>query len=296
MNHTLLTTPQQQAFGAQVKAISGLQKTDNGGGFFMAQVYISELFDQVDESLLPWAHVSMPIGNRINEGEFIPLEVGDWVWVDFPYMTHGKPDTRKPRITGTLPTAPDQVPTIPHDAFGGPEKLEHKRTSAQPEAKVAEENQTRTVTYGGITVETLKSGTYRITHRSTGSAVEFDDAGNIVLHGENKMFISAIAQALLEFSGGLDINVKGGPVNVDSEQEVNVKAPKINLGEPDALEPSVLGDKLAAAFGQLRLELLGHGHYGNLGVMTSPAMAAQDFMFENLLAGGNVYSTKNTNQ
>ncbi|MBE0470518.1 MAG: phage baseplate assembly protein V [Methyloprofundus sp.] len=94
----------------------------------------------------------------------------------------------------------------------------------------------------------------------------------------------------------IDVPPDGGKVIVNAHTSVVVNSPKIDLGEDSALEPSVLGDKIAAALDELRVELENHQHIGNLGAPTSPAMQVQPFEFLNLLSGGNSYSQKNRNQ
>lgn len=96
----------------------------------------------------------------------------------------------------------------------------------------------------------------------------------------------------------LEVNVpaSGGQVKVTAESKVTVVAPAIDLGEAANLEPSVLGDAIAAALDELRTELDNHSHIGNLGVPTSPAMQVKPFEFIDLLSGGASYSKKNRNQ
>jgi hypothetical protein len=64
---------------------------------------------------LPPAEFRFPVGMRPLNGLFIPVQVGDYVWVDFPYMG----DTRRPRITGGAHFAPGGVPNVPSAATGG---------------------------------------------------------------------------------------------------------------------------------------------------------------------------------
>lgn len=91
-------------------------------------------------------------------------------------------------------------------------------------------------------------------------------------------------------NGTLTLNVTGS---------VTVNSPKIDLGEAAALEPSVLGDKLAAWINdELKLWLDTHQHIGNLGVPTSAAMTSPTgpFLPGAAAAGEAVYSKKNRNQ
>ena len=97
----------------------------------------------------------------------------------------------------------------------------------------------------------------------------------------------------------VDIPESGGNVVVNAHTKVTVNSPKIDLGEPASLEPSVLGDKLAEWItGQLKPWLDNHQHIGNLGQPTSAAMTAPLGPFEEGAGaqGGAVYSQKNRNQ
>jgi len=88
---------------------------------------------------------------------------------------------------------------------------------------------------------------------------------------------------------------EAGMLNITVNGPVTVTAPKIDLGEGAALEPSVLGDKLAAWItSELKLWLDTHQHIGNLGSPTSAPVAP--FQPGTGASGGAVYSTKNRNQ
>lgn len=93
----------------------------------------------------------------------------------------------------------------------------------------------------------------------------------------------------------IDIPAGGGNVVVNAHTSVTVNSPKIDLGEAAALEPSVLGDKLAALWAQVESWCNGHQHgNGAGGNPTTAPLGPLDAA--NGKAGGNVYSTKNKNQ
>lgn len=95
----------------------------------------------------------------------------------------------------------------------------------------------------------------------------------------------------------VDVPEGGSTVTVNCAGSVTVNCPKIDLGEDADLEPSVLGDKLAAwIVDVLKVYADGQQHIGNLGVPTSPASAVLPFDVADGAAGGNVYSQKNRNQ
>ena len=89
----------------------------------------------------------------------------------------------------------------------------------------------------------------------------------------------------------IDIPETAGTVVINCAGSVTVNSPKIDLGESADLEPSVLGDKLAAALDDLRAELDNHQHIGNLGAPTSPALQVKPFEFIRLwLVGANYWA------
>lgn len=97
----------------------------------------------------------------------------------------------------------------------------------------------------------------------------------------------------------IDISESAGQVVINCAGSVTVNGPKIDLGESSDLEPSVLGDKLAAWISsELKPWLDSHQHIGNLGAPTSAASAAPfgPFVEGTGASGGAVYSTKNRNQ
>lgn len=95
----------------------------------------------------------------------------------------------------------------------------------------------------------------------------------------------------------LTVNIpENGQLNITVNGPVNVSAPQINFGEESALEPSVLGDKLAAAMEMLIQQINASQVIGNLGAPTSAIQAVVPVKVPNLLSGGNAYSKKNRNQ
>ena len=183
-------------------------------GLMRAQVRVYGLFDGAPDSKLPWATYMLPVGARANGGDFRPAHLGDVVWVDFPYVSHGLPDTRRPRITGAVHYCPDSQPNLPHEAWGGPDALQHKRTGNEPEPVECGYHESRVFTQHGITVEWERSGVYRLTHRKTGTSFELTDEGHSVLHSEKDAFYSSRGKTDHEIGSALTINVLKGDVMI----------------------------------------------------------------------------------
>lgn len=97
----------------------------------------------------------------------------------------------------------------------------------------------------------------------------------------------------------VDVPPDGGNVIINAHTKVTVNSPLIDLGEDADLEPSVLGNKLAAwVLNELKTWLDNHQHIGNLGQPTSAAMTAPYGPFDvgTAAQGDAVYSEKNRNQ
>lgn len=96
----------------------------------------------------------------------------------------------------------------------------------------------------------------------------------------------------------VDVPPEGGNVVLNAHTKVTVNSPIIHLGENADLEPSVLGDKLAAWISdELKPWLDSHVHPSGT-PMTGPAESGSTGPFDEGegAQGGAVYSTKNKNQ
>ena len=247
------------------------------------QVRVPGWWDDVPDNDLPWAEYQLSSA-RERGGHFSPAEIDDLVWVEFP-----DGDTRYPIIVGWCHYAPSGKPNLPHESFDGPEKIVHKLDS------VAEEPMPSSVKYHasevmeryGMVVEINPDGELLITQRSTGTATRITKEGALTLHVEGSKHESVTGESKSHVVGQVYLKHDG---------TLHFDGPKMDFGAAGSLEPSVLGDKIAAAFAALKTELDMHNHIGNLGVPVSAASQVKEFVMENLLSGGNSYSTKNRNQ
>jgi len=167
------------------------------------------LQDNVPEEELSWATYKLPVGHRPGDGDFMPAQVDDIVWVDFPYTSHGQPDTRRPRITGSVHYCPEGIPNFPDEAWRGPKRLQHKRTGRQPSPDGTGYHASRVFSVYGVTVEVEPNGVYRVTQDASGTAVEITKGGHIVLHSEGAAYFSSVGNMLFEVGGDLELHVKG---------------------------------------------------------------------------------------
>ncbi|MCC8380051.1 phage baseplate assembly protein V [Xenorhabdus sp. PB30.3] len=170
------------------------------------QVRVFGVFDDVSDEKLPWATYKLPIGARVNEGDFTPVQVGDLVWIDFPYYTHGRKDTRRPRITGSVHHNPDGIPNLPPEVFAGKGRYQHKRSHKEPQSARQGYHESKVYILHGMMFEIEKDSVYRVTHMPTGTAFEFDARGNSILHVEGDSHHSTTGDMENHSSGNVTNN------------------------------------------------------------------------------------------
>lgn len=136
---------------------------------------------------LPWSEYRLPVGFRANDGLFTPVDVGDHVWVDFPYGG----DHRRPRITGSVHFAPGGQPNFPHEAWQGPEPVTHKQTGREPAPAGPDYHGKAVYTQHGVTLEVNQDGSWVIVQRGTGTEIHVDPSGSLTLHCEADIHLSA---------------------------------------------------------------------------------------------------------
>lgn len=180
------------------------------------QVRVNSLFDGWPDSDLPWATYRLPVGAGVNKGGFIPVEVGDNVWVDFPFDG----DTRRPRIVGSVHEMPDESPNIPHESWAGDSCYQHKRTGNEPKPDPAKYHEDVVLTYNNVLIEITKAGAFRATQKATGTGVEIAVDGSITIHSENNIFGSA--------PNTLEIGI-GQTAKVDIGQSMKLSVPALEI-------------------------------------------------------------------
>lgn len=146
--------------------------------------------------------------------------------------------------------------------------------------------------YSNVTTANADDKKYRKVFFEDGSSAQYDreshtltvdvpaEGGNLVINTE----------------ASVTVNTKTATLNASEKATVN--SPAIDLGEGASLEPSVLGDKLAAWIsGTLKDYLDDHTHPAGT-PYTGPAKSGTIGPFSEGAgaSGGNVYSTKNKNQ
>jgi len=197
------------SYRAQVVSISHPKKRH------MAKVRIIGLWADIPDSDLPWAEYLMPLGARKEEGDAMPCQVGDVVWVDFPQSG----DSRFPRIVGSAYHLSDdgQDNQIPNDLFEN--AYNHKRTSKQPDAPNAKYGD-KVLDLFGLLQQLTQDGQWCLTHKSSGTALHITQNGELVINAQGNSFRSSSGNTTEEVGGELKIFVEGkttlnSPTGVD---------------------------------------------------------------------------------
>ncbi|MGL5293648.1 MAG: phage baseplate assembly protein V [Aeromonas sp.] len=197
---------------------------------YKAQVWVLGRDEGLPLEALPWAECVAPLGGRVNSGIALPVEVGDFVWVEF---VGG--DSRSPLIVGSCLYAPGGEPNLPHEALAGSDCYQHKRTALQPTPPAPEYHQNPVFSLYGTLIEIEKKGGFRLTHKMSGSAVEITKDGAVVIHGSTALYLSSEDDALVEVGGNLKFAVKGdtelaatGVLKMSGTGGVEVSGPSFN--------------------------------------------------------------------
>lgn len=243
--------------------------------------------DDVPDEALPWAIFSDPfMGGAADLGGFIVPDIGSHVWVffeegdhDFPVYFAGAP--AKPH----MPTEKDQESPVVY-----------------PRNKIFK-------TKAGFVIEIDDSeNATRLRIKQPSGNEKISDHGGNVTEVVKGTLLETIEKAVTrQYNETLDETVEGNvyktynsALYIDVEGEVKIFSPNIQLGEDAAVEPSVLGDKLASWIeNELKPWLDSHQHLSaSPGSPSSAAQSAPTGPFDagNGGSGGNVYSTKNKNQ
>lgn len=199
------------------------------------QVRVHDFFDGVPEGDLPWATYNLPFGARPGDGGLIPVKVGDCVWVDFPSR-----DTRHPRIVSGVHQMPDGQPNLPPEAWDGPGQFEHKRTEDEPAADKPGYHEDTVFQQNGVLIQLTAGGALRFTNMASGSAVEITRDGEIVIHCEKDMFLSAAGNCLVDIKGDYTLKV-GGATSMTSQGAMSVGSSQESLNLAAAKEGSMSG-------------------------------------------------------
>lgn len=199
------------------------------------QVRVHDFFDGVPEADLPWAIYNLPFGARPGNGGLIPVKAGDYVWVDFPTR-----DTRHPRIVSGLHQMPGGQPNLPPEAWNGPGQYEHKRTANEPVPDKPGYHEDITFSQNGVLIQLTAAGAMRLTNMASGTGVEITKSGEVVIHCEKDMYVSATGNCLVDIKGNYDLKV-GGASTMTSQKAMSVGSSQESLNMMAAKEGKMSG-------------------------------------------------------
>lgn len=200
MNHT--GEAKKQYTGDYVAEVVSLDDPEQN---MRVRVRVRGLFDGVPEEDLPWATYKLPVGVRANDGLFCPVDVGDIVWVDFPFSG----DTRYPRITGGVHFCPGSIPNFPSDAAQQSGGVEHQRVGREPAPSASEYHKDLVFRQHGIQMEFRDDGSFSIVQAGTGTEIYMHTNGDAVIHSEGNVFASAAGDLEAVVSGDTIIKTGG---------------------------------------------------------------------------------------
>lgn len=181
-----------------------VESTQHPENLYMAQIRVLGLWDDMAADALPWAEYELELGARYNSGQVCPVEKGDLVWVVFEHD-----DTRAPIITGSCLYAPNKIPNLPHEAIAGPDAYQHKRSNGEPVPDAAQYHRNTVLSLNGVLIEVEKSGAYRVTQKTSGTAIEIAKGGQVVIHGESDVYLSAVKDILMKAGGKFKLEAEG---------------------------------------------------------------------------------------
>lgn len=212
------------------KYIGRVVSVDDKERFLRVKIRIQALHpDIIPDEDLPWTEYALPPGNRYDCGTFIHVEVGDYVWTDFPYDG----DIRRPRMLGSVHYCPNEQPEFPHEAWLGPDAVQHKRIIA-PMPKDREYFQNNVFSEFGLVMEVVPdNGSVIVTQKATGSAIEIHFAGHVTLHSEVNAYVEARNHVYIYANVNVYI-IAGSSIHGKAGREITLDAPiiKLNCGSP----------------------------------------------------------------
>lgn len=169
-------------------------------GQMKAQVRVNGMMEGIPDAALPWAEYLLPIGY-----EFIPCNVGDLVWVDFPYNG----DTRRPRIKGAAMDWAQTKPNTAPEANGKGTAYAPDTVKDRPAAPKYTPTRDRVLSRNGILEVRTVGGGYMINNMARHASVGFNEAGDIVISTTAGVFIHSGGPMMLDSVGDMTLRTEG---------------------------------------------------------------------------------------
>ncbi|HHG3329130.1 TPA: phage baseplate assembly protein V [Vibrio parahaemolyticus] len=187
--------------------------TEHPQGLYMVSVRVLGLWDEIADEALPYAEFELPLGAKPSRGHVVPVEEGDFVWVEFP--RNG--DTRYPLITGSVYHAPEYKSNLPDDVNG--EAYQHKRSAGEPEPAAYDRKDDLYERFG-LREQKSHTGGWQITHVASGTAIEITPLGECVIHTEGNQWRSGTGNLTEQFAKDVKLDVGGGQTITISKDSI----------------------------------------------------------------------------
>ncbi len=131
---------------------------------------------------------------------------------------------------------PDGKPNLPHEAWGGPDSIEHKRGEGIPAPSTPVVTKHNTFEQNGALIELGEDNSIRVTQEKSGTAIEITAGGRILLHSQVDWQVNVVGNANIVVGGNTSIETSGdtivkttGTTTVNSGDNVNVNCATANV-------------------------------------------------------------------
>jgi hypothetical protein len=187
------------------EAINGPQRAkvvdvDDPKGMLRATVRIVGIWDSIADANLPWAERVLG-----EDGTYRPLLAGDYVWIDFPYNG----DSTRPRIVGGASDSPGGVPNLPAEVSGQGSAYTQKSIDGAPTAGTVTASKDFVYDRNGLLEIRNASGSWSVTHKSSGTTLGMNDGGQLYLNSQLTLFVYSEGDATVKTAGNMAVEAAG---------------------------------------------------------------------------------------
>ncbi|PLR29575.1 baseplate protein, partial [Chimaeribacter californicus] len=191
--------------------------TADESNLMRVSVRLVGLWDSIADANLPWAERLLP-----DDGAFVPLIAGDYVWVDFPYQG----DSTRPRIVGRASDASGGKPNVAAEASGQGDAYAHKTVKGAPAAGTVTATKDFVLDRNGLLEIRNASGSWSVTHKDSGSTLGMNDEGQLYICSQATLFVYAAGDTTLNTDANLKVKA-AGDMTLESAGTLTLKASKV---------------------------------------------------------------------
>ena len=179
-----------------------------------AQVRILAEWDDAPDEYMPWAEYLLSVDRA-----FVPTQPGDMVWVEFPYGG----DSRRPMIVGAAQDWSGGVPNVPPEASGVGEQYQPPEKDGSPKGAELMPTADMVLKRDGVMIIRTASGGYSMTRLADGTAIGFNDSGDVYIFSEGRTYVNATGDIEVITSNNVTIRA-GGNVTVAADGNASLEA------------------------------------------------------------------------